>query len=229
MAIKIARQGVVKVLEKALVRTAGLVPHQIREKAVFALEWLARVSQIRPVLATPAMLRGLTAQMSGGTVLARAAVCRILLLLHGKYPKAEEAALMRDIRGDMISMLTQGDWKEKNLFIKALCVLYRDDDDKLFMAQGGGVLDKIYAVMLEKPFDLTEAPVVLLLSLAQVRLMARLEVRLAWGGSFLSMHANPLPVAQHPDIPPIIMDRYALACLDMCGPIASSSANPSLT
>jgi len=169
------------VLEKALVRTAGVVPHQIREKAVFALEWLARVSQIRPILATPAMLRGLTAQMSTGTILAKAAVCRILLFLHGKYPKGEEALLMREVRDHMIAMLTQGDWKEKNLFIKALCVLYRDDEDKMYMVQRGGVLEKLYAVMLEKPFDLTEAPVVLLLSLAQ-----------------------------HPELPPVIMDSGGL-------------------
>ena len=183
VAIKIARQGVVKVLEKALHRTAGVTPEKIREKAVFALEWLARVPQIRHILATPEMLRGLTKQMFNGTLLCKAATARVLLLLHGKYPRDQELALMREIRVEMVKMLDQGAWQSKNLFIKSFCVLYRENEDKMFMVVAG-VLPQVYKIMTEKPEDLVEAPIVVLISLAQ-----------------------------HPLIPAIIMDSGGLAVL----------------
>ena len=155
----------------------------IREKAIFALEWLSRTPQIRHVLATPRMLKGLSKQMFDGTVLAKTAVAGILLHLHGKYPKPVELELLRGIRKEMIEMLGEGKWSGKNLFIKVFCVLYKEDDDKVFLVENG-ILPKLYAIMEAKPEDLVEAPIVVLLSLAQ-----------------------------HPELPVTIMDTGALAML----------------
>ena len=164
-------------------RTAGVSPHLIREKAIFALEWMSRTPQIRHLLATPRMLQGLSKQMFNGTVLAKTAVASILLHLHGKYPKPQELELLRGVRTEMIDMLGQGKWSGKNLFIKVFCVLYKEEDDKIFLVENG-ILPKLYEIMEAKPEDLVEAPIVVLLSLAQ-----------------------------HPDIPVTIMDSGGLPIL----------------
>ena len=164
-------------------RTEGVTPQLIREKAIFSLEWLARTPQIRHALATPRMLKGLTKQMFDGTILAKTAVASILLHLHGKYPKSVELELLRGVRKEMIDMLGVGKWSGKNLFIKVFCVLYKEEDDKVFLVENG-ILPKLYEIMEAKPEDLVEAPIVVLLSLAQ-----------------------------HPDIPITIMDSGGLPIL----------------
>jgi hypothetical protein len=65
--VKMARQGVIRVLEKGLHREEGFVPHVIREKAVYAMAWLSIMAPIKHLISTPTMLSGLVKQFSIGT------------------------------------------------------------------------------------------------------------------------------------------------------------------
>ena len=178
--IKIARQGVVKVLEKALHMTELTNSRVIREKAITCLSWLARIPQCKHVLATPRMLKGLQQQFFDGTVLGKVACAQVLRFIHGGYPKSEAITLMRGIRQPMLEMLNQGKWTSKDQMLKSFCVLYRENEDRLWFVDNG-ILDMIFSIMQAKPEDLTEAPIALLLNLCT-----------------------------HPDVPPIIMDQGGL-------------------
>ena len=182
--LKIAKQGVVKVLEKALHRIEGVSPQIVREKAIYSLSWLSRIPQVRKVLSTKVMIDGLSKQFSSGsTLLAKCATIQILMNLHGSYPKEEEIVLMRNIRDEMVLMLEQGQWQNKNLLIKGCCVLYRENEDKMYLVEKG-IIEIINRLLQEKPEDLAEACIVLLLSLSS-----------------------------HPDIPWLILDKGTIPIL----------------
>ena len=137
--IKIARQGVVKLLEKALHREKGVPAHLIREKAITCLSWLSRIPQVKHVIATPRMLLGLQKQFFNGTHLAKVACAQVLRFLHGHYPKSEAVQVMRAIREPMLGTLTQGKWTHKDQMMKAFCVVYREDEERWFFVQNGTV------------------------------------------------------------------------------------------
>jgi hypothetical protein len=106
------------------------------------------------------MIQGLSNQFaSGSTLLAKCAA------IHGAYPKEEEIILMRNIRDEMLLMLKQGQWQNKNLLIKSCCVLYRENEDKMYMVEKG-LIEIIIELLIKKPEDLAEACIVLLLSLS---------------------------------------------------------------
>ena len=178
--IKITRQGVVKILEKALHMTHLVNSRVIREKAITCLSWLSRIPQCKHILATPRILKGLQIQFFDGTVLAKVACAQVLRFIHGGYPKDEEVALMREIRAPMLEMLGLGKWTSKDQMVKSFCVLYRENEDRWWFVENG-ILDMIFTVMRAKPEDLVEAPIALLLNLCT-----------------------------HPDVPFVIMDKGGL-------------------
>jgi len=164
--IKMARQGVIRVLEKGLHREEGYVPHVIREKAVYAMAWLSKMAPIKHLISTPTMLSGLVKQFSIGTIGGKYQVVSVLLHLHGSYPKERSVILMRECRDDFLSLLytDESQWQHRNLIVQAFCVLYRENEDKLHFVKNG-LLSRIFDIIRSKPEDLQEANLVLLLSL----------------------------------------------------------------
>lgn len=87
---------------------------------------------------------------------------------------------MKSVIDSIIDLLKVGPWHARNLCVKTVCVLYRDTEDKWYMAQHG-VLEAIFALIDAKNPDLQEAPLVALLSLCS-----------------------------HADVPPLFMEKGGL-------------------
>lgn len=78
------QQGALQVLEKAFHRHEGQFSIGIREKALFALNWLSRIPGARPLIATPSILAGLKRELLHGTLAARQTVVQMCLYLHNE-------------------------------------------------------------------------------------------------------------------------------------------------
>ena len=155
----------------------ALIIGQIREKAVCALLWLSQTQPVRHLIATDDMLSGLVKQFTIGSESSKYQVVEILLCLHSTYDAEKEVVLIRQVRDDVFSLLStdQSEWRRRNIVLKAMCVLYRTNEDKWYF-MNNGILKILFGSMTAKLKDLQECSFVLLLSLCA-----------------------------HPDIPPIII------------------------
>lgn len=162
IAARMLQQGAVPVLEKALGKHTGFSHQAIREKALFALGYLSQLDQLRPQLCTPKMLQGIQYEFHHGTLGEQTTILQLLQLLHNRYPQEREVVL--DLRDDVIKIVKTAPWNVRNLALKAICVLYQNHDDRMYMVEKGLVED-VYAVLSAKSQDLQEVPVVVMLHL----------------------------------------------------------------
>jgi hypothetical protein len=158
---KVVSQGAMPVLEKALHRSAGFSIAAIREKALYALAWLSRIPDVQDKIGTLVILRGMKRELVSGTMPSRYTVVQLLLNIHGKYPL--EPKFVPKILDALIMLLHVGPWHARNLVIKAVCVLYHENDMKMYLAQNN-VIEYTIALVKSKPADLQEAPLVMFLS-----------------------------------------------------------------
>jgi hypothetical protein len=159
--VRVVSQGAMPVLEKALHRSSGFSIAAIREKALYALAWLSRVPEVQDKIGTLIILRGMKRELISGTMPSRYTVVQLLLNIHGKY--SLEPKFIPKILDALILLLHVGPWHARNLCIKAVCVLYLDNDLKMYMAQNN-VVEYTCALVNSKPADLQEAPLVMFLS-----------------------------------------------------------------
>lgn len=109
-----------------------------------------------------------------GTLSARQTVVQMLLNLHNKYES--EKTFLDTIKDLILDLLARAPWRTRNLCVKTLVVLYKNDEHKIYFAQNGAI-ESIFEIVKAKNQDLQEAPMV----------------------SFLYFIA-------HPDIPPLFLD-----------------------
>lgn len=116
---------------------------------MYALAWLSRIGPTKTFIATPVILAGLKRQFSIGTLMSKYQVVQIILLLHSSYDKERERELCRDVRDEMIALLKiqESEWHWKNLLIKAFCVLYRDNEDKIYFVEQGEVYRSLHLLI----------------------------------------------------------------------------------
>lgn len=159
---KVVQQGVVPVLEKALHRKGGFSVKSIREKALYSLAWLTRVKEVRAQLCTKSVLKALKRELRFGTMSSRYTVVQMLMNLHGKYET--EKKFVDGVIDIILDLLRIGPWHARNLCVKAICVLYKEDDSKLHLARNG-MIESVCELIHSKSSDLQEAPLVAFLSL----------------------------------------------------------------
>eukprot|EP01034_Spumella_vulgaris_P032231 gene32231-39799_t len=159
---KMVQQGAVPVVEKALLRTIGHANGAIREKAVYALGFLSKIPDVKTRVCTTRILKGLRNEFVSGTMTSKTTVLQILMNVHRKYEGEREYLLA--IRDVLLDLLRTGPWTARNLCIRAMTVLYTEEEDKMhFIAQG--VVERIAELVATKGQDLQEAPIVALLYL----------------------------------------------------------------
>jgi hypothetical protein len=173
--ILVAKQGAIVKIEKNLLRRHGFSNVSIREKALYAIAWLSRIPQVKRLVAIPTLLAGLKHELTYGTPPSKYTILQIILNIHGNYDTEE--AFVFSIRGIIIDLMEKGMWHARNLCVKAVILLYRSMEDKLYFCENGA-LDTIIDLVTSKSADLYEVPMVGLLS-------------------FMI----------HPDIPPIFMEK----------------------
>ena len=81
----------------------------------------------------------------------------MLLNLHNKYDTEPE--FLKSIREILMDLLARAPWRTRNLCVKTMCVLYPENEDKLFFAENG-VIESIFEIVKAKNQDLQEAPMV---------------------------------------------------------------------
>ena len=110
------------------------------------------------------MLSGLVKQFTIGTNESKYQVIRILLYLHSTYGEEKELNLMRNNRDNLLLLLDlKGtEWRDRNLAVKGFCVFFKENIDKMYFIENG-ILEIIFKDMKNKPEDLQEANLVLLL------------------------------------------------------------------
>lgn len=176
--VRVVRQGALPVLEQTLHFKSGHAVKLIREKSLYALAWLTRIKAGEvggmPDIGTPEVLRGLRRELGSGTLSARQTVVQMLLNLHNKYES--ESAFLTSIRDLILDLLARAPWRTRNLCVKALVVLYKEDEHKVYFAANGAI-ESLFEIVKAKNQDLQESPMV----------------------AFLYFIA-------HPDIPPLFMD-----------------------
>jgi len=159
----VARQGALDVLQRCLLMRSGHSNVSIREKALYAVAWLSRIPDVKPILGNePKILLGLKHELEFGTPPSKFTIVQIILNLHGAY--AAEDAFVLSIRDIILDLMASGMWHARNLCVKCVILLYRDDDNKLYFAQHG-TLNTIVDLITSKSADLYEVPLVCMLSL----------------------------------------------------------------
>jgi hypothetical protein len=156
------QQGAIPVVEKALLRTIGHANGAIREKAVYALGFLSKIAEVKTRLCTPRILKGLRNEFVSGTMTSKTTVLQILMNVHNKF--AGEREYLLEIREKLLELLNTGAWTARNLCIRAITVLFTEDEDKMHFLQQG-VVERIAELVAAKGKDLQEAPIVALLYL----------------------------------------------------------------
>lgn len=161
--ILVARQGALELLERCLLKRTGFSNVSIREKALYAVAWLSRIKEVAPLIGNNTqVLLGLKHELAYGTPPSKFTIVQIILNLHGHYDAEEPFVL--SVRDIIIELMTSGMWHTRNLCVKCVLLLYRDDDNKMYFAQHGA-LDTIRDLVTTKSADLYEVPIVCLLSL----------------------------------------------------------------
>ena len=159
----VARQGALDLLQKCLLKRSGHSNVSIREKGLYAVAWLSRIPDVKPLLGNnSSILLGLKHELEFGTPPSKFTIVQIILNLHGAYDA--EDAFVYSIRDILLGLMLSGMWHARNLCVKCVIMLYRDDENKLYFAQHG-TLDTIVHLVTTKSADLYEVPLVALLSL----------------------------------------------------------------
>lgn len=162
---RMVQQGAMPLLEKALHRKTGYGIKAIREKALYALAWLTRVPEVKNVVCSSNLvLKGMKRELRTGTLPARYTVLQMLLNLNNSPGFQAQQAFCLSVRDIVLELLDIGPFHCRNLCIKAVCVLYRDDESKMYLVEHG-LCDSIFAIIAAKSQVLHEASLVLLLSL----------------------------------------------------------------
>eukprot|EP01038_Epipyxis_sp_PR26KG_P005304 gene5304-7367_t len=158
-------QGALPVLELGLHRQIGHGHRAIREKSLFAIELLSKIDKIRHSICTAKVLKAIKKEFVSGTMPSKITILHTLFNLHGRYPtQKDERDVVLFLRDHIISLLNNGPWHARNLCIKAVVVLYPNDDDREYFVEKG-FIDSLYFVINTKTQDLQEAPVVALIYL----------------------------------------------------------------
>lgn len=159
---KVVKQGAISLLEHTLHRNSGMCIEAIREKALYALAWLSRVPDVKAKITTNVILKGMKRQLSTGTMDSKCTVIQMLLNLHNNYP--QEKQFIIDVRDDIIKLLRDSPWHAKNTTIKAICILFKSNEDKMYLIDNG-IIDILFQLINEKSKELQEIPLVVMLSL----------------------------------------------------------------
>jgi hypothetical protein len=168
-------QGAVPLVEKGISMMTGHANQAIREKALYVLGYLSKIDSVRNKLCTPITLEGIYHEFTTGTMASKCTIMQLLMNVHSHY--AGERDFVLRIRDDVLELLKTGPWNAKNLAIKLITVLYRENDDRWHMVERG-LVEAVFTVIHSKGQDLQEAPVVCLLHLCV-----------------------------HPDIPPLMLTK----------------------
>jgi hypothetical protein len=155
-------QGAIRVLEKGILRQVGHGNLAIREKCLYSLCYLSQYKPVRSKICTPITLEGIYNEYGRGTIAAKESIMQLLMNCVGQYEGERE--FIDKLKDSLITILKEGPWNSKNLVIKTICVLYREDSDRMYMLQNG-VVEAIFDVIAAKSTDLQEAPIVCLLHL----------------------------------------------------------------
>jgi len=171
-------QGAVPLIEKSIMMMTGHGNQAIREKALYVLGYLSKIESVRDKLCTPVTLDGIYNEFTTGTMASKSTIMMFLMNVHGRY--SQESDFVMRIRDDVMELLHNCPWNAKNLCIKMITVLYREDEDRMHMVEKG-LIEAVFEVVQQKSMDLQEAPVVCLLHLCV-----------------------------HPDVPPILLNKGEL-------------------
>lgn len=171
----VAKQGAFENLQKCLLKRDGHSNISIREKALYAIAWLSRIAECKPMIGNnDIIMAGLKYELETGTPPSKYTIVQIVLNLHSNYDNEEEYTI--SIRHIVNDLMKNGLWHARNLCVKALIILYKTNENKMYFAENGA-LDTIIDLLTSKSPDLYEVPMVALLSLMI-----------------------------HPDIPPMFLD-----------------------
>lgn len=163
IAIIIVKQGAIPVLLQALRMKGTLSNDLIHEKALFGLSCISRIPELKGKLKVDGFLDLLRMELKEGTSSAKYTVLRMLLDLHGSYPG--ESEFLRSVADSVIDVLREGTWHAKNIAVKAICVLYKSDDEMKWYFQQNHAIKYIFAAMKDRTTELQEAFLVGLLTL----------------------------------------------------------------
>mmetsp|Transcript_21887 Transcript_21887/g.36625 ORF Transcript_21887/g.36625 Transcript_21887/m.36625 type:complete len:754 (+) Transcript_21887:62-2323(+) len=163
--VRMVGQGVVPLIEKGIMTFTRHGNQAIREKSLYALGYLSKIPEVRRKLTTPITVEGIYNEFSKGTIASKETILQMLMNLHSNFSDAvNEKEFVHRLRDHVLELLRSGPWNSRNLCIKAICVLYRTDDDRWYMTDNG-LIEMIFAAMADKSSDLHEAPVVCLIHL----------------------------------------------------------------
>ena len=176
-------QGAVPLIEKSIMTMTGHGNQAIREKALYILGYLSKIESIRSKLCTPVTLEGIYNEFTTGTMASKSTVMMFLVNVHGCYGYDVERAFSLRLRDPVLDLLKECPWNAKNLCIKLITVVYREDEDRMYMVEKG-LVEVVFEVVHSKSSDLQEVPVVCLLHLCV-----------------------------HPDIPPILLSKGTASLL----------------
>ena len=101
-------------------------------------------------------------ELSSGTLPSRYTVVQMILTMFSSIPNYEEFLL--GVRHDILELLFVGPWHAKNLVLKAVVILFRSEESRMWLAENG-IFDALFALIQSKSKDLQEVPLVMLLSL----------------------------------------------------------------
>ena len=150
------------VLATALHRYSGHSNISIREKALYSLGYLSDTPAVRPLIATDHILHGIKHEFFYGTIGAKTTVLQILMNLHLHY--AAENQMKLAIREEIVRLYQSSTWKNRNLCLKVIIVIYTENTDREYFVENG-LIDCIIHVMKTKDKELQEVPLVCLLHL----------------------------------------------------------------
>ena len=163
IAVIIVKQGALPVLTQALQMKGSYANDLIHEKALFGLSCISKISQLRTKLISDTLLDLLRIELQQGTQNAKYTVIHMLLDLHGLYPN--ESSYLRSVVDSIIEVLRDGSWHAKNIAVKAICVLYKTDDEMKWYFQQNNAIRYIFEAMKNRTAELQEAFLVGLLTL----------------------------------------------------------------
>jgi hypothetical protein len=159
---RVVQQGAIPVLEKGILRQIGHGNKAIREKSLYALCYLSQIEIVKGKIMTSKVMRGVKKEFAEGTLSARSSIIHMLMNVHKRY--ADEDELIKSFRDPLIDLLDKGPWTAKNLCLKAICVLYDNNEDRLYLVEKG-LLKHLFAIINSKSDDLQEVPLVTILYL----------------------------------------------------------------
>jgi hypothetical protein len=163
--MRMVAQGIVPLIEKALNTFTGHGNQAIREKGLYTLGYLSKLPTVRGKITTAVTLDGVCKEFHSGTDSCKETILQMLVNLHGGFGSGmSEREFCLRIRDQVLYLLENGPWNMRNLCIKVICVLYRENEDRLYMVEKGAA-ESVFAVMEAKSQDLQEAAVVILLHL----------------------------------------------------------------